>query len=263
MSEPAETFNNFLSLIEWERWLRTLGSIQTTYAITMGDVTGKDAVRRFGHNELIGNTWETMYHGSNLYTYLTSAEILKIASTDVDDDGDPADTGARTLFIQGLDGNYEIASETRTLNGNGVVDTVGTYLRVFKIRVETAGTSGTNEGTITIKNAAQTVTLASIPIGEGESHLGMFTVPADQTLYITNWYGSEITNKGITFGLFVIPFGKAWTLKRQIQTMQNTFFQPFDFPLKFTEKTDIEIRVVGSAVDGEATGGFSGWREDN
>jgi len=262
MSEPIPK-ETIRSMIEWLQFIQKIGGIPSTYSITTGDVDGKDAVRRFGHNALIGNTWETLYHGSNLYTYLTSAEILKIVSTDVDDDGAPVGTGARTLFIQGLDGNYDIQSETRILNGVGVVDTVNSYLRVFKIRVETAGTSGTNEGTITIKNNAAAVTLATIPIGEGESHLGMFTVPADQTLYITNWYGSEITNKGITFGIFVRPFEKAWTLKRQIQTMQNTFFQPFDFPLKFTEKTDIETRVIGTAVDGEATGGFSGWREDN
>jgi len=244
-------------------WLQLTGSTQVTYAITLGDVDGKDAIRRFGHNATIGATWETLRHASNLYTYLTSAEILKIASTDVDDDGAPVGTGARTLFLQGLDTNYNLVSETRILNGAGVVDTVNSYLRLLKIRVATAGTSGTNEGIITIKNNAQTNTLGTIPVGEGENHAAIFTVPADQTAYFTNWYGSEITNKGITFGIFVRLFGGAWTLKRQIQTLQNTFFQPFDFPLKFIQKADIEVRVMGAAVAGEATGGFSGWREDN
>lgn len=261
MSAQPVRKENLMRVQDLLDWIRTTGTVPLSYAITQGDVQNKNAVRRFGHNAAIGNTWETLYHESNLYIYLTAAEILKVASTDANDDGAPVDTGARTLFIRGLDINYEIIDETITLNGVGVVDTGNSYLRVLKARVETAGTSGTNEGITTIKNNAQTNTLTSIPIGEGESHLGIYTVPANQTIYLTNWYGSEITNKGITFAIFICPYNKAWVLKRQIQTYQNNFYHPFDFPLTFPEKTDIEMRVMGAVVAGEATGGFSGWRE--
>lgn len=260
MTEPNIN-ENLMSLQTRLDWLRTQGNIPYGYAVTQSNISGKTPVRRYGHNADVGATWETLYHESDLYVYLTSAERLQVASTDVDDDGDPADTGARTLFIQGLDTNYDLINETVTLNGQVNVLTDESYLRVFKAYVVTVGTTGVNEGEITVSNNADNNVLLSIPAGEGESHAAIFTVPADQTLWITHMFGSEITNKGIHFSLFTRALDESWRQRHDVLTFQNPFEHLYDFPHSFPEFTDIEIRVMGAAVAGEAVGGFYGWRE--
>jgi hypothetical protein len=52
------------------------------------------------------------------------------------------------LRIQGLDGSYNLAEETVDMDGTTTVTTTQTFLRVFRMSVETAGTSGNNEGNI-------------------------------------------------------------------------------------------------------------------
>lgn len=62
-----------------------------------------------------------------------------------------AGTGARTVFISGLDSNYDVISETVTLNGTSAVQTVRSYLRVNSFLIMSAGSGKTNAGSITLR----------------------------------------------------------------------------------------------------------------
>ena len=60
-------------------------------------------------------------------------------------------TGARTVEIQGLDSNWNLLTETVTMNGlTPVVTTQEHFLRVFRARVVTAGSLQSNAAQITI-----------------------------------------------------------------------------------------------------------------
>ena len=126
MTEPNIN-ENLMSLQTRLDWLRTQGNIPYGYAVTQSNISGKTPVRRYGHNADVGATWETLYHESDLYVYLTSAERLQVASTDVDDDGDPADTGARTLLVQGVDATGAAQTEIVTMTGTTPVVTTNTW----------------------------------------------------------------------------------------------------------------------------------------
>lgn len=231
------------------------------YDIAEGHLTDHAPFRRHGHNVAVANTWETIYHGSDLYTYLTSAEKLHIISSDAKDTSDGV--GARTLYIRGLDGSYDVQSETVTMLGDGTYAvTDKTYLRLLTAYVVTVGSEGDNAGIISIKNTAETATLDTIPVGEGQLHTAIFTIPNGQVGFICDIYMSEQTNKGIEFGLFSRNYGEAWLQKRNFLIYQTPFQLQLSLPYKFTAKTDIELRACGAAVDGVVTAGFSGWRED-
>ena len=45
-------------------------------------------------------------------------------------------TGARTVLIEGLDENYDIQSETVTMDGTTNVVTTNTYIRLFRMTVQ-------------------------------------------------------------------------------------------------------------------------------
>jgi len=220
-------------------------------------------VRRFGHNAAVGAAWETVYHGSDLYTYLTAAERLYVISDDADDDGAPAGNGARTVIVKGLDANYATIQETVTMNGQTHVLTDASFLRVTKCWVATAGTTGYNEGTITIKNNAEDNTLDQIEPQEAESHACMFTVPADQTAYFTFWSGSESSSKGCELAFWVREFGGIWRYKFGQVTLDNLWCCEFSLPYKFSEKTDVEVRAFSTQGGAVVTASLLGWREDN
>lgn len=230
--------------------------------IARGNMTGKSAFRRFGHNPDCGTSWETVWHTGGLNTTLTGAEQLKIVSDDTDDDGDPGGAGARTIFLSGLDTNHSIQSETKTMNGTTAVTTDNSYLRIFKAQVVTAGATGYNEGTILIKNNAADTTLLTIEPQEAESHCAAWTVPAGKTAYITSWRGSESSAKGTDMALWFRDVTEnVWQYKRGVYTIDNMFDIKFSIPIVVTEKTDIEVRVKAIIAGAKVSTLFRGWHE--
>jgi len=231
------------------------------YDIAEGKVPSHAPFRRFGVNMDVAATWETVTNQSTAQPYLTSAERLKIVSTDADDDGSPVGDGARTLNIKGLDGNYDIISETVTMNGTGVVTTDASFLRPLRACVCSVGLSGVNEGTITIKNNAGAVTLLQVNAEEGQSNSAIWTIPAGKVAYITSWNGAESSNKGALIGLWFRSYGGSWRYARSYVLMASSFFHLFPLPLLMAEKMDIEIRAKGVLAGAVVSAGFDGWYE--
>ena len=231
------------------------------YDVVEGNVAGASPVKRFGHNTDIGAGWETLYHLNQLYVYLPVAQRLKVISSSANDT--PGNTGARTLFLQGLDANYNDINETITLNGNvGHVETNETYLRLFTAYVVTAGVAEGNVGDILIKDNAEVVTIDEIHAGEGQTHTAIWTVPAGYTAYINRVFFSEATNKGIEFALWRRKDG-VWRMMRSWVELQEVSSLHLDSPFRILEKTDLELRAMGVAAAANATGGFEGWYERN
>jgi len=118
--------------------------------VVQGKIPGHSMLNKFGYNPTIGSgAFETIWETGDNYPWQTSAVTVDVVSDNVND-VNTTGSGARTLRIQGLDGSYNFAEETVNLNGTSTVTTTQTFLRVFRMSVETAGSSGNNEGTITV-----------------------------------------------------------------------------------------------------------------
>lgn len=244
--------------------LRT-SSVPYTYDIAENKVPGHVAVRRFGHNDDVGTSFETCWHGSNIYVYILEEQQLKVVSSDTDDS--TGDTGARTLFLNGLDGDYNLISQTISLTGTDTATSDSSFLRLLSAYCKAVGSSGCNEGIIRIHNNTGDTLLGLLTIGEGQLHNGMFTVPDADTLYIISVYGSEgATNKGTEFALFARKYVGAayesWRYLRGFYVKDAYFEYHFNIPAIFYGKTDIEIRVRGIAIGASTAAGFAGWREE-
>ena len=234
-------------------------STEYTYQIAEGAIPDHYAVRRFGKNDDVGGAWETIYTLSDLYTYLAAAEQWKIRSSSASDNA--TGTGAQTLFIQGLDGNYNRISETINLAGTAYVTTAKSYLRLFQSYVVDVGAIGANAGDIEFWNNAEAHQLDEIILGEGQLHTAIFTVPADNTFYTTDYTFGESTNKGMVFSLWIREFGESWRLVREFPAFQANYQFKVYFPFNLPAKCDVEMRVQGVTVAGTAYGGFDGWYE--
>ncbi len=240
-----------------------VSSMPYLYDIAEGNVPGHVGFHRFGHNTSVATALETIYHPSDLRTYLTAAERLQIASTDAADDGAPLGTGARTLTVNGLDANYDVLTETVTMNGGANVLTDASFLRVADIVVATAGVTGYNEGIITVSNNADTIVLDQMEIRENKSHCACYTTPNGHTAYIVNAFATESSSKGCELSFWVRPLGGLWTMERGVLLLDSTIVIVFPLPLTIPQKTDLEIRGEAVLAGANVTVGFDGWIEVN
>ena len=225
--------------------------------VSSGDLSPSyKQVYKFGQNADIGNSVETIWLEGGLYVYPPSATTMTVSSSDVNDTS--AGTGARTIQIAGLDGSYNEVSETITMNGQTPVTTSNSYLRVNRGLVLTAGSGGANAGIIYVGTGTVT---AGVPAnkyttingdGTNQSLQAFWTVPAGYTAYIyqTNIStGTSSQTPAVLKTLLVVrPFGGVFNTKEIITLHEGNHLQDYSFPIKITEKSDIEFRAESSSA---------------
>ena len=208
---------------------------------------------KFGFNADIDDALETVWAKGGLYTYLSSATALYISSSSTNDT--VAGTGARTVKVSGLDSNYDEVSVTVNMDGQSGVS-LGTFIRVNRIEVLTAGSGGANAGNLHVGSQASptvgvpTTTYAYVSAGDNQTLMALWTVPRNYTAYVTQTDVTVATaqnNKYCTTHLVARPLGGVFNIKDKFVKSEGSHHQNYDFPLKFEEKTDIEVRAIGNS----------------
>ena len=233
--------------------------------VARGQIQGHKTLFKFGNNSDIDGSLETIWSQGGLYSYLAAAAAMKVSSSSNDDDG--AGTGARTVTVQGLDGDYNEVSETVTLDGQTEVLTTQTFLRVFRAFVVTAGSGGTAAGTIyvgtgTVTSGVPANIYAAIPVGTNQTQMALWTVPAGYTLYITGGTFSAASNNAAQYVLgqfFFRPFGGVFRDVADVTVNSNVFRYDWEIPIAIPEKSDIEARAIAlSGSNFYVTASFEG-----
>ena len=225
----------------------------------IGSGTGNQGfIEKFGSNLDVGANLETIWNNGGLYTYLSSASSLYVAPV-VGDQGDDeaGGIGARTVTIQGLDASYHEVEETVTVVG---APTTTKFLRVNRAFVATVGSKGTNTKPVLISTAANGTgtILANISThgtgvneeGFGQTFLGLYTVPAGKTGYLTQWtVGSSGTTSVQSYFRY-----KPFTDGNIFKTLDNIYFvnghqvKDYKVPLQLEEKSDVEVQAYNNAT---------------
>lgn len=237
--------------------LNTFGS-GSNIPVSAGLVDGYSYVEKFGSNLTVGANLETIWDQGGLYTFLSNAAQVYVDTIAADDGEDNATgTGARTVTVEGLDSSYNPISETVTVGG---AISTASFLRVFRAYVETAGSIGTNTKPILISTAANgtgtvlaTIGTHGIGVNEegfGQTQLGVYTIPAGKTGYLTQWtVGSSGTSAVQAFIRY-----REYVDGTVAKTLDNLYFvnglqtKDYTIPLKLTEKSDIEIQAYNNAT---------------
>jgi len=210
---------------------------------------------KFGNNAAVGDTEETIWAEGGLYVYPTSATQMTVSSSSADDAA--AGTGARTINIQGLDADYNEISEDIILNGQTPVTTVNSYLRINRGSVLTAGSGGKNAGIIragtgTVTSGVPANVFLSID-GEGDNQtlMCLWTVPAGYTAFLvqTNVSTGNSSNTPALLRTTIVarPQGGVFNTQERITLKDGNQLQSYNFPLRFTEKTDLEVRAQSTS----------------
>lgn len=224
--------------------------------VSRGQISYHETQFKFGFNPLIVDSLETVWAQGGLYTYLSSASTLYISSSSTDDD--VAGTGARTATVSGLDANYNEVSVTVDLDGQTGVQLgdASNWIRVNRIIVDTAGSGGQNAGVLyvgteaTPSSGVPTNKYATVAIGDNQTLMALWTVPAGYTAYLYETHITVATEANNKYGIVSVvarPEGGVFNIQDKFTTVLDTVTQKYNFPLKLEEKTDIEVRAIGSS----------------
>ena len=237
-----------------------VSSMPYAYDIAEGNVSGHSVLRKFGRNGVVSTSIETVWEYSTLMSYSAAAETMYLMSSAAGDGQD--------YTVYGLDGDWAEQSVVVTCNGRTPVGLAGTWLRISRI---TNDGSTDNAGAIYVSNDNANVTdgvpdtavdvRGMIAIGLNQTLQAAWTVPAGKTLYLTDYWVSESSNKGAEVTLVVRPVGGVFRVKDTQQTLSNAIHVPFTFPQSIAAKSDIEVRAAGVGIGAIISAGFSGWYE--
>jgi hypothetical protein len=205
---------------------------------------------KFGVNPDVNGTLETVWDGSSLYVYPGSALAMTVTSAAAV----PATDNGVKIVVQGLDGDYNEVSQEVTLAGAGTATTTQTFLRVFRAYV-----SGSQEptGNLNITNGG--TTYAKITLGENQTLMALWTVPAGYTAYLSQINiatGTANTNQYVTGSVTARSFGNVFRTVAK-QSFHEEAAIVILLPIPFTEKTDIEVRAISSGSNNTVSADFS------
>lgn len=179
-----------------------------------------------------------------------------------------AGIGAQSVTVTGLSGGV-ITQETVATNGVAAVILANQYSRIFATEIATAGSSGSNVGTITVQQTAGPVILGLILPLVGNVLNAIFTIPDDWNPVTLQAIGGSIGKQAASFFALVLQFRSGpnggWTtagiidvntqgtgvfdIGPQGQGVGSINFQPGD---------DIRMRTSGAnTANNGATGYFT------
>ena len=233
--------------------------------ISAGKIDDIWPVRRFGHNHDVSTSiWESLWHDGGTYIYLSVADEIVLYSDDAKDTStDAGGPGAQTVYVHGLDSDWVLQSDTFSMLGTVEVTSTTRWLRIFKVRVTSVGSSDANIGEITMEAEGDSDhTLAVIDAGEGESAFCGFTVPLGQQMHVWKWTVSEASLKGCKFSLWSRPQTEGWHMKRNLYLSGGAHTEDFPVDYIFDEKTDVEVKAQAVAAGAEVSAAFAGVREN-
>lgn len=195
-----------------------------------------------GYNPVIGTVFETIWDGSDEYTYPTSATTMNVTAV-----AGATDNGVEVL-IQGLDANYQEISETVILGDDsaGGTSTTQEFLRIFSATV-TNGQEPTDD--ILIQQDGNTYAMITFPYNR--SQMGIYTVPANKRAYIV--YASiSLEKQKEVIAKFLTRRPGGILVTAGIIGTTGSYQRHWEIPPVIDERTDIEIRALAGATTGAA-----------
>lgn len=162
--------------------------------VSKGNIAKHSRVNKHGLNPNIdtGTAPEDIIYQGGIWVPPTTARVHDVVSSSANDTS--AGTGMRTLTIQGLDGSYNFASETVTLNGTTPVSTINSYVIIDYAAGLTNGSGGANAGTITLTAQTDATVTTTIPIGFGQNQFAIYQIRNGYKGYLNKVYASMNQN---------------------------------------------------------------------
>ena len=221
---------------------RSLLSADWTMQVAMGKVPGATLVNLYGYQAAVDGTWIPVWENPTTYTYppISGTTMLLYSSS-------ASDTNV-TVFIEGLDTNFAIITETLTLtNGATGVTTANSYRRINNMRV----TGSVNAvGILRLSSADKVTTYAQIAIGAGKTQWSMYTVPAGYTFFLNRvTAAASATSASKVLGYRNYQVSSTGLVSTLLQSPWiDTYETARVVPNPYSEKTSVQWQVTSDTT---------------
>lgn len=237
--------------------LRSISQVGTSepfeLQVSRGQIPGHSVLHKFGAVPSMSiNTTGTIWDiDDTLYPWsaLTSAGTLTV-------DRASASDANKIITIQGLDADYKQISENVTLTNATGNATTQSFIRVYRAFMHNG--SAANVGNIDVK--ISTTIIARITAGKAQTLMGVYTVPAGYSLYLTQGVMSVQSGADAT-GNFFIRYGgeSAFRIAHTFEVASAEYFYAFHAPFKLPEKSDVDIRADLRSNNARITAAFDAY----
>lgn len=177
-----------------------------------------------------GTVWDindTVYHWSAWDT----AGTVTVSRADAAD-------ANKNVIISGLDADYKPVTTTITLSAATGNTSTTVFKRVLNVRMN-GGTE--NVGQINVLKGATTV--GRILAGVGQSLIGIYTVPAGYTAYLTQGVMTIQNGADATGSFYYRVPGDRFLIGHTFEVASSEYQYAFTCPFAIPEKTDIDVRA--------------------
>lgn len=229
-----------------------------TNGVAAGDVvlndTNLDHATVISRDDLNTLTISSTYHGDSF----NAGDTYRVVNAN--------STGASVTHVFGLNSSFVAQEEFIIMNGVGNVATLNTYWRIYRLHIDGAASrTVTNVGNISATAQVDGTVTAQINIGNGQTGMAIYTVPAGKTAYMTQVYADLVQSKSSVARLTlratpvatIDGAGSRATHFFGLENGSGHYNRSFNPYKKFLANTDIWIRCDEvSANDMDISAGF-------
>lgn len=227
-----------------------------------GQIPGHSIVHVFGHNPDVDTTEETIWPANGLLGHPASPTVMTISSSSASDTA--AGTGARSVYILGINGTGGYVSETVTLNGQTAVSTVKEYDAIEQMSVVSVGSDGVNAGTIyagtgLVTAGVPATVYSAMGVGDNLSLVGHWTCPAGHTGYLVSGSvtcGTTSSNQYITGRLKLRGQDGIVRTAAVTTIVDGTADYNFMYPVKILEGECVTATAKGTGNNNDVSSYF-------
>jgi len=231
--------------------------------VARGQIEGHQIIQVFGYNPDLDQTEESVWPDGGTVPHPTAASVLKISSSSAADTAEG--TGARTVYIAGVDGDFDEVGEFVTLNGQTAVNTVNSYLYVNQLYVASLGSGAANAGDInvgtgTVTGGVPAVLYDLIATGFNQRTTAHYCVPAGYTGYLAKGVITAGQLSGSTsVTAFLKQHGMDGILRvGAVSTLNNGSIEyNFVYPYTIPEKNCVGASAIGSSNNNSVSAFFN------
>jgi hypothetical protein len=230
--------------------------------VSRNQISFHQSVTIFGFNGDVDTGPETVWPYGGLLPFPSTALQMSVSSDSTSDTSNG--TGARTIYISGLNASHNTVSETVTLNGQTAVTTVNSYLHINEAYVATAGSGNSAAGSIYIGTGTVTLGVPAtvydiIAFDYNRRVTGSYTVPAGYTAYLMQglFSAGQAGGSNAVTGRLMTRGTNNIRLTAAIVTINNgSADYMFEYPLAIPEKTTVEAQAFGSSANNACSSMF-------
>ena len=219
------------------------------FSVATGKIAGLTTRTVFGRNLDVDTSPEDIWAQDGVMPYPTAETTLSIVSSSANDD--LLGTGARTVVVEYLDGDFVTNVVEVEMDGTSAVQVATDFFRIQDAYVRGAGSLNAAAGNITLSYTGANV-VGKIATGRTDIQNTHYTVPANYTAYLTGGLISagKSSDATVDFQTRDATNGAVFRIGQEIIVNETSVFLHLPIYQEVPEKYD--IRVQGSSTQGNS-----------